>query len=409
MAFFDDPRCEEALDLLESKRLSDHGWPCEKKIYTIAGGRQVSRLSYADWGGQITRKMNELVKVSAGATMADMDIETQKFNLATTGGIVSETGVAGLTLGGGLGYLARKHGLTLDNLLSAEIITADGNILEASEKENDDLFWAIRGGGGNFGIVRSFEYQLHDVGPKVLTAQVFYPIQMAEKVLKTYRDLMSDAPDELSCYVIAANIPPEEPFPSEYHGKTAIAIVACYLGDTETGMPLVTPLTELGEPIFQAVAPMPYTTLQQSFDAGVPKGQRYYWKSNYFDEISDDAIEVFIKYTRQLPGPLSLVGFEPMGGAIGRKDSSQTAFPYRDSAYSLGIWAGWTEVSDDDRNISWTREFYREMAPHSNGGVYTNYLDSDDGDRIKAAFAEHYERLEKIKAKYDPDNFFKLN
>jgi len=351
----------------------------------------------------------KIARVEAGATLADLDSATQKHNLVTTGGMVSETGVAGLTLGGGLGYLARRFGLALDNLVAAEVITADGKILRASETENPDLFWGIRGGGGNFGTIASFEFQLHELGPNVLTAQAFYPFEMAEKVLKAYRELMSDAPDELACYALAIKIPPVEPFPEKYHGEIAIALVSCYSGDAEKGTSLLTPLTELGEPILKLVTPIPYTALQQSFDAGMPDGQRYYWKSLYTNELSDEAIGTFIDHAKRMPGPISMAGFEPMEGAIKRADASKTAFPYRDSKFSFGIWSGWTDASDDDKNITWTRNFFDAMQKYSNGGVYSNYLDSDDSDRIDSAYGDKYERLREIKAKYDPDNLFRMN
>lgn len=347
--------------------------------------------------------------VGAGATLADLDRETQALGLATTGGLVSETGVAGLTLGGGIGYLARKLGLTLDNLLSADVVTANGELLHASQTENSDLFWGLRGGGGNFGIVTRFEYRLHEVGPEVLAVQIFYPYEEAERVMQAYRELMAQAPDELACYALVAHVPPSPPFPDEFHGKTTIALIGCYSGDHEKGKKLLTPLTKLGEPILAMVAPMPYTSLQQSFDAGMPKGARYYWKAAYLDQISDEAMNTFIDHAGSLAGPLTMVGFEPLGGAISRVDSSATAFAHRGVNFALGIWSGWTDPSADDENIAWTREFHKAMAPYSTGGVYLNYLDHDDDTQVGAVHGANYKRLKEVKAKYDPDNFFRMN
>jgi FAD/FMN-containing dehydrogenase len=351
----------------------------------------------------------KIAHVSAGATLADLDRESQAVGLATTGGLVSETGVAGLTLGGGIGYLARRFGLTLDNLLAADVVTANGELLRASETENPDLFWGLRGGGGNFGIVTRFEYRLHKLDSDVLTAQVFYPFDAAEPVLREYRKLMSEAPDELACYALVVNVPPASPFPEEWHGKKSIALVACYTGDHEKGKRLLEPLTKLGEPILSMVAPIAYTALQQSFDAGMPKGLRYYWKAGYVDEITDEAADAFLKLAGTSPGPLTMVGFEPLGGAISRVDPSATAFAHRGVKFALGIWSGWTDPADDDKNIAWTRQFHKAMEPHTVDGVYLNYLDDDDDSRVGSVHGDNYRRLREVKAKYDPDNFFRMN
>ncbi len=348
-------------------------------------------------------------RVGPGATLGDLDDETQAFGLATPAGLVSKTGVAGLTLGGGIGYLARRFGLTLDNLISADVVTANGEWMRASDRLNPDLFWGLRGGGGNFGIVTSFEFRLHKVGPEVLTAQVFYPIAEAPRVLRLYRELMAEAPDELACYALALNLPPEAPWPEKFWGKASIALVACYSKGIAKGRRLLARLKELGKPIFGGVQPMPYVALQRSFDAGMPDGMRYYWKACNFREISDAAIETFQRHANPIKGSLSIVGFEPMGGAIRRVDPAATAFADREAAFALGIWSGWTDAGEDDEVIAWTRQFHNAMAPHSTGGVYSNYLGEDDDGRVKAAFGDNYERLQDVKARYDPDNFFRLN
>ncbi len=351
----------------------------------------------------------QTARVGPGAKLGDLDKETQKYNLFTTGGIVSTTGVAGLTLGGGIGYLARKFGLTLDNLLSVDMVTAQGELVHCDQKENIDLFWALRGGGGNFGVVTSFEYQLHEQNPEILAAQIFYPMEDARQVMHAYRDLMAQAPDELAGYALVVNLPPVEPFPPELQGTPAFFLLACYSGDHDEGRKLLEPLQELGNPILAAINPMPYVTLQQNFDPGVPKGQRYYWKHHMFREISDDAINTFLDFAENIKGPFTLLGFEPLGGAIARVNAEDTAFIGRDANFALGIWTGWADPGEDEEIIGWAREFYQAMKPYAIGSAYSNYLDQDDEAQTKAAYGRNYQRLQSIKAKYDPDNFFSQN
>jgi FAD/FMN-containing dehydrogenase len=348
-------------------------------------------------------------RVQGGARLGALDAATQPHGLATTAGMVSDTGVGGLALGGGVGYLARRFGVTADNLVSAEVVTAAGEQIRASATENADLFWALRGGGGNFGIVTEFEFRLHEVGPEVLVGQGFYPIEASADVLRFYRELTADAADELAAYAFTVCVPPVDPFPAEYHGKPSSALVCCWSGDHDRGREVLAPLESFGDPIFRFVAPMPYTALQQSFDAGAPSGQRYYWKAHFLEALSDEAIETFVAHTRELPGPFTLVGFEPMGGAVGRVDPQETAFPHRDAPYAVGIWSGWADPANDEAAIAWTRKLHAAMEPFSNGGVYSNYLDVDDDDLVENAFASNFDRLRTVKAKYDPDNFFRSN
>jgi FAD/FMN-containing dehydrogenase len=408
-------RCADSQDVIQTVKFARQS---NLPVSVRGGGHGVAGKAVSDDAIMIDLSLlnsvdvdpdSRIAHVGGGATLGDLDKETQAHGLATTGGLVSETGIAGLTLGGGIGYLARRFGLTLDNLVSAKVVTADGELLHADNTTNQDLFWAIRGGGGNFGVVTSFSFQLHQVGPEVVAAQIFYPFEQAERVLRSYRDLMATAPDELSCYALAVNIPPVEPFPEEHHGKTAIVLVGCYTGETKDGLALFEPLKNLGDPIVALVSPMPYTTLQQSFDAGTPKGQRYYWKAHYFEEISDDAIAKFVELANSLPGAFSIAGFEPMGGAINRVNSTDTAFAHRDASFSFGIWAGWSDPGDDKRMIAWAREFHEAMKPYSTGGAYFNYLDRDDEDLLASTLGLAHQRLREIKAKYDPDNFFRLN
>lgn len=382
------------------------------------GGHNVAGKAVCDGGLMINlSQMNAVivdpvqktVRVESGATIGEVDKETQKFGLATPVGIVSKTGIAGLTLGGGNGYLGRKHGLTIDNLLSVELVTAKGNLISASETENSDLFWALRGGGGNFGVVTSFEFKLHELGPEIMTAQVFYPIEDAKQVLKFYREFTSIAADELAAYALIVSVPPADPFPESLQGKTAIALLVSYAGSLEDGKMALEPLEKFGNPFLRVIMPMSFVELQTIFDKSAPHGIRNYWKAHYTDHLSDEAIDVLVNHTHHIPGPLTVVGFEPFGGAITRVEESATAFPQRSASYILGIFSGWIEAEDDEKNINWTRELYNKMAAFASGGVYSNYLDNDDSDKVSASFGSNYSRLQEIKNKYDPNNFFKIN
>jgi FAD/FMN-containing dehydrogenase len=348
-------------------------------------------------------------RVQAGATWADFDHEAQAFGLATTGGLVSTTGVAGLTLGGGQGYLARKHGLTIDNLISVDLVTADGEFVRASEEENEDLFWALRGGGGNFGVVTAFEFDLHPVGPTVLGGPIFHPYEDATEALSVYREVTADAPQELACYALIARVPPEPPFPGSYQGEPAVAFAVCYAGPVDEGADALAPLREFGDPILDGIQPMPYAALQQSFDDGSPEGYRWYTKSHYLDGLSDEAIATIVEHTDPFPGPLTQVALEPMGGAIAEVDPTATAFPHRDVSYSFGVWPGWADPEKDDEMIDWAREFHEAMTPYATDGVYANYLDRDEGDRVRAAYGVNYDRLVRVKNEWDPENVFRMN
>ncbi len=350
----------------------------------------------------------QTARVEAGATWADLDREAQAFGLATTGGVDSRTGVAGLTLGGGIGYLARRFGLTIDNLLAADVVTADGELRRASEEENNDLFWALRGGGGGVGVVTSFEFQLHEVGPDVLVAQIFHPFQDAEEVLRFYRDFTAGAPRELACYAMFVHVPPVAPFPEAFHGQIALALVACYSGSIAEGETVLAPLKEFGDPLLNAVQPMPYTALQQSFDAGTPDGARYYYKSQYLNKLTNGAIETIVDHVEPLPGPFSIVGIEPLGGTISDVAEPDTAFANRGAAYNFSVWAGWGDAADDKAIIDWVRRFHEAMAPHAGSGAYANYLDRDDDQRMREAYGRNYKRLLELRKAWDPDGLFQM-
>lgn len=348
-------------------------------------------------------------RVGPGATWAALDHEAQQFGLATTGATVSSVGVAGYTLGGGTGHLARTYGLAADNLVAAEVVTADGDVVYASETENPEMFWALRGGGGNFGIVTAFEFELHEVGPEVLAGQIVHPFKNAGEVLRFYRSFMEDAPAEVNCYAFIIPIPPLPAFPEETHGETAVDLVAMYSGDIEAGREALRPLREYGDPILDGVRPQQYTAIQHAFDDGAPEGQRWYSKAQYLDELPDAAIDTLVDHTDPLRGPLTMVYLEPMGGAIAEVDPSDTGFPHRNASYSLHALTGWTDPEDDGEMIEWTDALYDAMRPYSSGGVYVNLLGRNEDDRISEAYGSNYQRLREIKAEWDPQNLFSTN
>jgi FAD/FMN-containing dehydrogenase len=338
-------------------------------------------------------------RAQSGLTLGEFDHETQAFGLATPLGVVSMTGIAGLTLGGGLGWLNGKHGLACDNLLSADVVTADGRLLTASEEENEDLFWGIRGGGGNFGVVTSFEYRLHPVGP-VLAGGLRYPAAKARDVLRFYHEFASGCPEELSTSASLGRAP---------DGSLVAGITVCYCGAIEEGERVLRPLRAFGSPLEDGIRPMAYTALQSAPDEGFPPGQQHYWKSSNLEHLSDEAIEVMVRLVKEMPSPSSGVGLQQMHGAASRVDPAATAFPHRDEHYDLLILSQWANPADSEENVRWTRELFEAMQPFVGKGVYVNNLGEEEGDRVKEAYGEHYERLVALKDRYDPTNLFRLN
>jgi FAD/FMN-containing dehydrogenase len=338
-------------------------------------------------------------RAQSGLTLGEFDHETQAFGLATPLGVVSMTGIAGLTLGGGLGWLNGKHGLACDNLLSADVVTADGRLLTASEEENEDLFWGIRGGGGNFGVVTSFEYRLHPVGP-VLAGGLRYPAAKARDVLRFYHEFASGCPDELSTSALLGRAP---------DGSLVAGITVCYCGAIEEGERVLRPLRAFGSPLEDGIRPMAYTALQSAPDEGFPPGQQHYWKSSNLEHLSDEAIEVMVRLVKEMPSPSSGVGLQQMHGAASRVDPAATAFPHRDEHYDLLILSQWANPADSEENVRWTRELFEAMQPFVGKGVYVSNLGEEEGDRVKEAYGEHYERLVALKDRYDPTNLFRLN
>lgn len=399
-------RCQGTDDVVSSLNFArEHGIPLSVR----GGGHSLSGNAVCDDGLVIDLSLMKEVRVDperrvavaqGGATLRDLDLKTQEFGLATTGGIVSTTGIAGYTLGGGLGYLMRKHGLASDNLLGVEIVTADGRVLNANERENSDLFWAVRGGGGNFGVVTSFEYRLHPVD-KILFGPVIHPLERARDLLRFYGKFMEGAPDELQAYAALLAGP---------EGMRVAAVVAGYVGPIEEGEQVLRPLREFGPPIADQIQPMAYVDHRGLFDAYYPPGFRNYWKSSFLTELSDGAIETMVDHFKRAPPPRPAVALEPLGGAVARVGRDETAFDHRDALFDYIITASWTDPTEDETQKGWVRGLWKALQPYSSDRVYVNYLEEekDEGaDRVKAAYGRNYDRLAAIKRRYDPENLFR--
>ncbi|ELY27137.1 FAD linked oxidase domain-containing protein [Natrialba magadii ATCC 43099] len=382
-----------------------------------SGGHNVSGSAVCDDGMVIDlAEMNGVwvdpdertVWAQAGATLGDVDHETQVFGLATPLGVVSDTGVAGLTLGGGIGHLRNKYGLSCDNLTSVGIVTADGEYCTASENENEELFWGLRGGGGTFGIVTGFEFDLHPVGPEVATGLVFYPGDLAVTVLPAFRDYEESAPDELTTLVSMGVFPEEELFPVDAVDKFKIAILGVYADAPGQGETVIEPLRKLGEPLADFSGRIPYTEFQQLFDDDYPDGMRYYWKSLYLASLSDDVIHRSLEWAEAAPSRLSTVDIWPLGGAIADVGHDESAFAGREAPYLLGVEANWEDPRQDGANVEWARDCLDDMRQFSDGSVYLNfpgfYEDSDE--MLETTFGDAYDRLVALKNEYDPTNLF---
>jgi FAD/FMN-containing dehydrogenase len=351
-----------------------------------------------------------IARAQGGVTLGLLDRETQVFGLATPAGIVSSTGIGGLTLGGGLGYLSRMHGTACDNLRAAQVVTASGELVSASEGENPDLFWGLRGGGGNFGVVTAFEYELHPVGPMIYGGAVFHPGEDAAEVVRFFRDFAAEAPDELSLVMGAMTAPPAPFLPAEAHGKLVLGIAAGYFGGLAEGERFLAPLRSFGRPLADLIGPMPYTALQALFDESLPAGLHGYWKSNYINELGDGAVDVICEHAERMPPPFSQIFFQQLGGAIARADEDATAFGHRDGQFDFVIVAMGEDQAEVEPAIAWAREFWTAMQPFASEAVYVNDLGVEGEDRVRAAYTpEKYERLVALKDKYDPGNLFRLN
>lgn len=353
--------------------------------------------------------VRRVARVQGGATLGDVDHETQAFGLATTLGMVSQTGVAGLTLGGGLGWLQRKYGLACDNLIAADVVTANGQLLRASEEENADLFWGLRGGGGNFGIVTFFEFRLHPVSTIFGGALMYAGEEQIRKGLRFYREFSVTEPDELTTLAELGVAPPEEYIPSELHGQLILWIALCHCGDFEAAEECVRPLRAFGPPAADLVGPMPYTELQTMFDAVFPAGQRHYWRSAYMRELSDTTLDMLVDQMIKRPSELTFIDLHHMGGAVGRVRADATSFGHRDAPFLIDPVPTWTDPTDDELAVAWGRGIAEALAPHSSGS-YLNFLAVSDPEASRTSYeAATYERLAALKAKYDPTNVFRLN
>ena len=398
-------RCAGAADVMAAV---DFAREHELPVSVRGGGHNVAGKAVCDDGLMIDLAPMKSVRVDPvartaraepGVLWGEFDRETHAFGLATPGGVVSTTGIAGLTLGGGQSWLTGKHGLTLDNLLSADVVTADGRLLRASADEHPDLFWALRGAGANFGVVTSFEYRLHPVDT-VLGGMVLHPLDRAGEVLRFYREFAAAQPDELTTYAALLTAP---------DGTPVVALVACYCGQLEEGERAVASLRRFGSPVVDTIGPLPYPAMQAIIGAGFPPGRLNYWKSSLTNEIGDAAIETIVDYARRVPSPFTATVFADCHGAYSQVGKGDTAYPHRDLQWDLVILSSWADPMESDRNVRWTRQFFDALQPQLSHGVYVNDLGDEGGQRVRDAYGENYERLVALKNKYDPTNFFRLN
>jgi FAD/FMN-containing dehydrogenase len=408
-------RCAGAADVMQAVRFAAR----QGLLLSVrGGGHNIAGNAVADGGllldlsGMRSVRVDanaQTVRVEAGARLADVDAETQAFGLATPLGINSTTGLAGLTLGGGFGWLSRRWGLTIDNLLSADVVTAEGGLLHASATENPDLFWAIRGGGGNFGVVTSFELQLHPLGPHVLAGLILHPLAAAPETLRFYRDFAERAPDELACWFVLRQAPPLPFLAPEWHGKEILVLAVCYSGPQAEGQMLLEPLRRFGQPLADVVAPAPYAAWQTVLDPLLTPGQRNYWKSHDFRRVDDGLLDVLLDFATRIPDPQTEIAFAQLGGAVGRVPAAATAYTHRDANWVLNVHGRWSEAANDARCIGWARALFDAAAPFATGGAYVNFLTQDEGARVEQAYGSNYSRLLELKNRYDPTNLFRVN
>jgi FAD/FMN-containing dehydrogenase len=410
-------RCTGTADVVESINFArEH----ELLISIRSGGHNIAGTSLCDDGMTIDLSMmkgirvdpdNRRVWVQPGNNLGDLDHATQLHGLIVPGGIVSTTGIAGYTLGGGFGWLTRKWGYTSDWLRAVEMVTWEGQVINATRHNHSDLFWALTGGGGNFGIVTGFEFEALPLGPTVMAGIVFHPMDQATAVIDLFRDVTRSAPEELTCLLITRLAPPLPFIPPDMRGKPVVAVAVSYAGPVEEAAQYVRPIKEFGSPIVDTIAPKPFIEHQSFLDAGQPDGRCYYWKSDYLDRFSDELVDVTLDHSAHFSSPMSAVLVMHLGGAARRVPSSATAVTHRDAEYIYVIQASWESVADSDQHINWAREFYDAVKPYSSGGTYVNFLNADDGeDRTRQAYdSQTYERLVEVKNRYDPQNNFRLN
>jgi FAD/FMN-containing dehydrogenase len=408
-------RCANAADVQHAVRFAD----ARGLLLSVrGGGHNIGGYAVCQGGVMIDLSQMTAVEVDAGAkrarvepgaTLAVLDAATQKHGLATPVGINSTTGVAGLTLGGGFGWLTRKFGFTVDNLLAADVVTADGQLRHTSQNEHADLFWAIRGGGGNFGVVTSFEFRLHAVGPEILAGLIVHPFTATPALMRQYRSIVASTPDELTCWLVFRQAPPLPFLPAEWHGREVAVIALAYAGDIKSGERAIEPLRTFGTPIGEHVGPMPLVAWQQAFDPLLAPGARNYWKSHDFRSVDDGLIDAIVAAIGRLPGPQCEIFLGQLGGAAARVPSDAMAFCRRDAEFVINVHTRWDHPADDSRSIAWARELFDAMTPFALGSVYVNFMPEDERDRVPAAFGANYARLATVKGKYDPRNLFRMN
>jgi FAD/FMN-containing dehydrogenase len=408
-------RCQGTVDVIQAVNFArEH----QLLLSVRSGGHNIAGNASCDGGLMIdlspmksvrVNPFDQTARVEPAATLGDVDKEAQAFGLATPLGINSTTGVAGLTLGGGFGWMSRKYGLTIDNLLSADVVTAEGQLLHASEHENSDLFWAIRGGGGNFGIVTSFEYQLHAIGNKVLSGLVVHPFDQAPGLLGKYLDYVEDLPDEMTCWVILRKAPPLPFLPEQWHGKEVMIFAVCYVGDMQEGERVMAPMRSWGDPIADVISPHQIIDWQSAFDPLLTEGARNYWKSHDFNQLSRAALDTVVDYAGRLPTPECEIFIAHMGGATNRIEADATAYPHRDTEFVLNVHTRWADPAEDEICVDWARQFFSATESYANGGVYVNFMSDDEAARVGGAYGANFDRLASLKASYDPGNLFRVN
>jgi FAD/FMN-containing dehydrogenase len=408
-------RCADANDVPHAISFAREN---ELEISIRGAGHNIAGNALCDNGITIDFSQMRNVRVDAekkrayvepGATLADFDEAAQSHGLATPVGINSTTGIAGLTLGGGFGWLTRKYGMTVDNLVSVGAVTAEGKRIRVSENENSDLFWAIRGGGGNFGIVTEFEFKLHEVGPEILAGLIVFPFDQAKQVLTQYREFVKSAPEELNVWAVLRKAPPLPFLSEDVHGKEVVVLAIFYVGDAAQGRKLIEPVLRFGTPHGEHIGAQPYTQWQKAFDPLLTPGARNYWKSHNFTELSDGALNSMIEFAGKLPSPQCEIFIGLIAGAANRIPADAMAYRHRDAKFVLNVHGRWDKRADDERCIAWARAFFQASAPYASGGAYVNFMTEEEGDRVAAAYGANYDRLAEIKKQYDPDNLFHLN
>jgi FAD/FMN-containing dehydrogenase len=408
-------RCAGADDVAKAVRFAnDHNLG----ISIRGGGHNIGGSAVGQGGLMIDLSLMKSVRVDPvarrvwvgpGATLADVDKETQNFGLAVPVGINSTTGIAGLTLGGGFGWLSRPFGMTVDNLIGADVVTAEGELVHTSAIEHPDLFWAIRGGGGNFGVITSFEFALHPVGPEVFSGLIVHPFDQAPDLLRQYREVVAEAPDELTVWCVMRKAPPLPFIPEEWHGREVLIFAACYAGSNADGEKATAALRGIGKPIADVMGPHPFVGWQAAFDPLLTPGARNYWKTHDFTELSDGAIAVITEAVSHLPGPECEVFIAQVGGAMARVAPEATAYPYRNAHFVMNVHTRWRDPAQDAACVAWARELFDTVAPFATGAGYVNFMPADESDRIEKVYGNNYQRLVEAKRRWDPQNRFRLN